>query len=114
MSWRSPRTGRYVPRIASCTHSSPCGHRPAPRAYGRCEWRTSANASFDAFDGGMRRLSAVRCHTRPVNVGPRRYVELFARYVGAEWRRAVLLAALLLATIGLQIANPQLLRRFID
>src|SRR6266571_2800561 len=32
--------------MASCTHSSPCGQRPAPRAYGRCEWSTSAKASF--------------------------------------------------------------------
>src|SRR5881628_2692348 len=32
-SWRRPSSGRYVPRIASCTHSSPCGQRPAPRAY---------------------------------------------------------------------------------
>jgi len=49
-----------------------------------------------------------------VNVGRRRYLELFIRYVGPEWRRALLLAVLLLTTIGLQLANPQLLRRFID
>src|SRR5438309_5262128 len=40
-SWSRTRSGRYVPRTASCTHSSPCGHRPAPRAYGRCEWSAS-------------------------------------------------------------------------
>jgi len=44
----------------------------------------------------------------------RRYLGLFARYVAPEWRRALLLAFLMLATIGLQLANPQLLRRFID
>jgi ATP-binding cassette subfamily B protein len=49
-----------------------------------------------------------------VNVGRRRYLELFLRYVGPEWRRAVLLTVLLLITIGLQLLNPQLLRRFID
>jgi len=49
-----------------------------------------------------------------VNVGRRRYLELFLRYVGPEWRRALLLAVLLLITIGLQLLNPQLLRRFID
>jgi ATP-binding cassette subfamily B protein len=43
-----------------------------------------------------------------------RYLELLARYVGAEWRRALVLSVLLLFVIGLQIANPQLLRRFID
>jgi ATP-binding cassette subfamily B protein len=49
-----------------------------------------------------------------VNVGRRRYLALFARYVGPEWRRALVLAVLLLTTIGLQLLNPQLLRRFID
>ena len=49
-----------------------------------------------------------------MNVGRRRYLALFTRYVGPEWRRASLLAVLLLATIGLSLLNPQLLRRFID
>jgi ATP-binding cassette subfamily B protein len=49
-----------------------------------------------------------------VNVGRRRYLELFLRYVGPEWRRALLLGVLILVTIGLQLLNPQLLRRFID
>ena len=49
-----------------------------------------------------------------MNVGRRRYLEFFLRYVGPEWRRALLLAVLLLATIGLSLLNPQLLRRFID
>lgn len=43
-----------------------------------------------------------------------RYVQLFARYVGPHWRRALLLAVLLLSSIGLQLLNPQLLRAFID
>ncbi|HEY3217493.1 MAG TPA: ABC transporter ATP-binding protein [Candidatus Limnocylindria bacterium] len=42
------------------------------------------------------------------------YLDLLRRYVGPEWRRALLLVVLLLATIGLQLLNPQLLRRFID
>ena len=49
-----------------------------------------------------------------MNVARRRYLALFATYVGPEWRRAVLLAVLMFATIGLQLLNPQLLRRFID
>src|SRR5437870_11258592 len=56
----------------------------------------------------------VRCDTRRMTDARRRYVALFARYVGPEWRRALLLSVLLLVTLGLQIANPQLLRRFID
>lgn len=43
-----------------------------------------------------------------------RYVDLFRRYVGPEWPRVVLLAVLIAASIGLQLANPQLLRFFID
>src|SRR3954470_7716296 len=46
--------------------------------------------------------------------GSGRYVALFVRYVGPEWRRALLLAALLLTGIALQLLNPQLLRAFID
>jgi ATP-binding cassette, subfamily B, bacterial len=41
-------------------------------------------------------------------------VALFVRYVRPEWRRALLLVVLVFATIGLELANPQLLRRFID
>src|SRR5688572_14585262 len=36
------------------------------------------------------------------------------RYLRPQWRRVLLLVLLLLGTIGLQLANPQLLRRFID
>lgn len=32
----------------------------------------------------------------------------------AQWVRASLLAVLLLGSIGLQLLNPQILRRFID
>jgi ABC-type multidrug transport system fused ATPase/permease subunit len=46
--------------------------------------------------------------------GARRYIALFARYVGPEWRRALLLAVLLVSGIFLQLLNPQLLRAFID
>jgi ATP-binding cassette, subfamily B, bacterial len=47
-------------------------------------------------------------------VGAHRYYELFRRYVGPRWRTALLLGALLIASILLQLANPQLLRAFID
>jgi ATP-binding cassette subfamily B protein/ATP-binding cassette subfamily C protein len=39
---------------------------------------------------------------------------LLATYFGAQWRRAVLLALLLLGSIGLQLINPQVIRFFID
>src|SRR6267143_587655 len=42
------------------------------------------------------------------------YLELFRRYVGPQWRRTALLAALILVSIGLQLFEPQLLRTFID
>jgi len=51
---------------------------------------------------------------RAMAVGRRRAIELFTRYVGPEWRRALLLAMLLFSSIGLQLVNPQLLRAFID
>ncbi|MDI7275177.1 MAG: ABC transporter ATP-binding protein [Anaerolineae bacterium] len=44
----------------------------------------------------------------------RTYGEILARYLRPQWRRALLLSVLLLASIGLQLYNPQVLRRFID
>lgn len=43
-----------------------------------------------------------------------RAVELFRRYVAPEWRSVALLGVLLIASIALQLAGPQLLRSFID
>src|SRR5919109_490122 len=42
------------------------------------------------------------------------YGRLLVRYARPQWPRALLLAALLVATTGLQLASPQLLRAFID
>ncbi len=39
---------------------------------------------------------------------------LLATYLRPEWPRAVLLGVLLFSGIGLQLANPQIVRRFID
>ena len=39
---------------------------------------------------------------------------LLATYLRPEWPRAVLLGVLLFAGIGLQLANPQIVRSFID
>ena len=43
-----------------------------------------------------------------------RHWSLLATYLGAQWRRAALLAALLLSSIALQLINPQVIRYFID
>lgn len=45
---------------------------------------------------------------------PGRSRSLLATYLRPYWPRASLLAVLVLATIALQLANPQILRRFID
>ncbi len=39
---------------------------------------------------------------------------VLAKYLGPQWGRALVLACLMLATIGLELANPQILRTFID
>src|SRR5258706_6578483 len=44
----------------------------------------------------------------------RQYWSLLVTYLRPQRRRVILLAALLLGSIGLQLANPQLLRYFID
>jgi ATP-binding cassette subfamily B protein len=49
-----------------------------------------------------------------MSVPLRDYVDLLYAYLRPQAGRALLLAALLLTTIGLQLLNPQILRRFID
>jgi len=44
----------------------------------------------------------------------RQYWALLVRYLRPQWPRALLLAGLLLGSIGLQLINPQFLRFFID
>ena len=44
----------------------------------------------------------------------REYWDLLVAYLRPEWPRVALLTALLLSSIGLQLVNPQILRRFID
>ena len=44
----------------------------------------------------------------------RPYLDLLRTYVGPQWPRALVLAVLLLGSIGLQLVGPQLLRYFID
>ena len=42
------------------------------------------------------------------------YGQLLKSYLGPQWRRVVLLALLVLLTIGLQLLNPQIIRYFLD
>ncbi len=42
------------------------------------------------------------------------YRSLFARYLMPQWRKALLMALLLLISIGMQLIEPQILRFFID
>ncbi len=44
----------------------------------------------------------------------RQYWELLARYLGPQKGQVLLMTALLLAAIGLQLANPQVIRYFLD
>lgn len=47
-------------------------------------------------------------------VGPIGYRSLLWTYLGPQWARVLVLALLLVVTLGLQLASPQILRRFID
>lgn len=44
----------------------------------------------------------------------KQYLKMLAHYLRPQRRRALLMSVLLLASIGLQLANPQVLRYFID
>lgn len=49
-----------------------------------------------------------------MNLPPTQYIRILRQHLGTHWPKLLLLAVLLLVTTGLQIANPQLLRLFID
>lgn len=44
----------------------------------------------------------------------RQYYNLLAKYLRSQWRWVLFLTLLILVTIGLKLANPQILRTFID
>jgi ATP-binding cassette subfamily B protein len=49
-----------------------------------------------------------------MRVPVRQYMRLLSTYVRPQWRWMVALGVLILATIGLRLANPQILRSFLD
>jgi ATP-binding cassette subfamily B protein len=49
-----------------------------------------------------------------VSVPLGQYADLLLVYLRPQWRKAALLAVLLLVSIGLQLVNPQVMRTFID
>ncbi len=49
-----------------------------------------------------------------MNIPFRQYWDLLARYIQPQRTRFILLTVLLLASIGLQVVNPQIMRYFID
>ena len=50
----------------------------------------------------------------PTKISFRQYRELLVRYLGPQRPLVLLLALLLFTNLGLQLVNPQILRRFID
>jgi ABC-type multidrug transport system fused ATPase/permease subunit len=46
--------------------------------------------------------------------GTNGFRRLLQRYLAPQWKQALLLLALMLAGVALDLANPQLIRRFID
>jgi ATP-binding cassette, subfamily B, bacterial len=49
-----------------------------------------------------------------MTISSTRHWSLLTTYLGAQWRRALLLAVLLFSSIALQLVNPQVIRYFID
>jgi len=44
----------------------------------------------------------------------KKYLDLLVNYLKPQWRKTLLMVVLLLASVGLQLVNPQILRYFID
>ena len=67
-------------------------------------------------------LTAFFCRPNPItptrernlNIPIHAYRDLLATYLGPQRRRVLLLALFLIASIGLQLVNPQIIRAFID
>src|SRR5690348_2884399 len=57
---------------------------------------------------------AIRRKDRYVGLPLGQYLQLLAKYLRPQGGRALLRGVVLLASIGLQLANPQVLRYFID
>ncbi|MBX3062473.1 MAG: ABC transporter ATP-binding protein [Anaerolineae bacterium] len=49
-----------------------------------------------------------------MNIPVQRYWDLLKKYLRPQWRSVLILAFLLLVTIGLRVINPQIIRGFID
>lgn len=49
-----------------------------------------------------------------MKISLRRYADIFLKYLRPQWKKAAALFLLLLAGIGLQLLNPQILRHFIN
>ena len=71
-------------------------------------WGTPTTAKTPFYNGGFSRK------IRNLNIPLKRYWNLLAQYLKPQWGAVLLLAVLLLGSIGLQLLNPQILRRFID
>src|SRR5688572_2589702 len=118
---RSSTPPRSRPTL--CSRTSPLSRTRlrrsnVPPATGRSRSRRTRRTSPGSRRQPSRKSRSAR--PRPRGSARRRRpprssgVDLFRRYVGPEWPRVLLLGVLLLAGIGLQLANPQLLRFFID
>ena len=67
-----------------------------------------ATAKTPFYNGGFSRK------IRNLNIPLKRYWNLLAQYLKPQWGAVLFLAMLLTSSIGLQLLNPQILRRFID
>ena len=95
-------TAFFLPLGGECRGNEAKQHLPFER-------RTVNNnqddtQSEDGADAQTRRT--------PINLA--QYLSLLRRYLGPQWQKATLMAGLLLASIGLQLVVPQILRFFID
>src|SRR5215207_5137006 len=76
-------------------------------AHPRCGPRTAACSTSVLF-------ALFRADTEESRLLPRFDRDLLSTYLRPEWPRVLLLGLLLFAGIGLQLANPQIVRAFID
>src|SRR5581483_4172806 len=119
--------GRATPTAGRATQRGPTGLPPRARFSAGPTCSPDTHADGDALpmsdaSSGARQADLCRATgssdggrpATPPAPGPPGYRALLGTYLGPQWPRVLLLVLLLTATIGLQLASPQLLRRFID
>ncbi len=94
---------------------SSIAHRPKERCFFAPFWVFLLWTYFGLAADLLPSLTVLLCEKEDkMRLPLKRYLTLLKTYLKPQWLRTLILAVLLLTSIGLQLLNPQILRYFID